>query len=230
MHTGREGCGLTIAVTFQPAHREHSSTTKSSESTQVLAGCPQSWGGAEIWADYWHSHSRCRAQLQEVYTSTFVSTALEGHPSQLPVFSQLRQVQQQHQAWSVHTTGGTWHHRAHVLVGSSWGGIHSGSIPSRSIPVPPTSHHSLEPNLMASGPTTGEEHTLPPTGLWQPQSKEEAPSNIQCRLWSQHQSHPLFKGITVSTHWGKTHLASIPKTTLAPKVLDSHRQHRGAPT
>ena len=53
------------------------------------------------------------------------------------------------------------------------------SSPSRSTPVPPTSYCSLEPNLGASTPTTGEQ-TPPLTGMWQPQSKEEALFNTQC--------------------------------------------------
>ena len=58
--------------------------------------------------------------------------------------------------------------------------------------------------------TTGEQ-TLPPTGLWQPQSKDEAPLNIQCRLWSpQQQSYPLIRRITANTHWGKMWQAKLP--------------------
>ena len=49
-------------------------------------------------------------------------------------------------------------------VESPWGGICSTSFPSRSTPVPPISHHSLEPDLGASTTTAGE-LTLPMTGL-----------------------------------------------------------------
>ena len=72
---------------------------------------------------------------------------------------------------------------SHVLAGSSWGGTCNGSSPRGSAPVLPTSHHSLEPDLGISTTTTGEQ-TLPLTGLWHPQSKEEALPNIQCGLWS----------------------------------------------
>ena len=37
------------------------------------------------------------------------------------------------------------------------------------------------------------------------------------------------KGITDSTLWGKTWLASIPKTALAPKILDLHSLCRNTP-
>ena len=50
------------------------------------------------------------------------------------------------------------------LVDKPWGGICSGSFPSENVPVPPTTHCSLEPHLGASTPTTVEQ-TLPPAGL-----------------------------------------------------------------
>ena len=80
------------------------------------------------------------------------------------------------------------------LVNSPWGGICSGSFPSENAPVPPTSHCSLEPDLGASTPITVEQ-TLPPTGLWQPQSKREVLPNNLCMLWSpQHETHPPSRG------------------------------------
>ena len=50
---------------------------------------------------------------------------------------------------------------SHVLRHSSWGETCSGSFPRGSAPVPPASHHSLEPDLGTSTTTTGEQ-TLPP--------------------------------------------------------------------
>ena len=99
--------------------------------------------------------------------SSFVGTVPEGHPGRFP---QLRRGQGQCTLWA-HTSD-----RQHY---SSCKGILSSSSPSRSTPTPPTSYCSLEPNLGASTPTTGEQ-TLPLTGMWQPQSKEEALFNIQC--------------------------------------------------
>ena len=66
----------------------------------------------------------------------------------------------------VHMAGDRQHHRAHFLVDSFCGGIHSGCTPSRSTPVPSTSYHSSETNLGASTAITGEQ-TSSPTGLWQ---------------------------------------------------------------
>ena len=133
-------------------------------------------------------------------TTNFVGmhTQKQGwYLSWLLVFPQQRwgrgQCQQQCTFWAC-TPGDRRCYRAHVQVDNSWGGIHSSSFPSGSSPVPPTSHHSLGLDLGASTSTTGEQ-TLPLIGLWQPQSKEEALPNIQCRLWSpQHQSHPLSRG------------------------------------
>ena len=127
----------------------------------------------------------------------FVSTVPEGHPGWLPPFSQLRwgwgQCQHQCTLWA-HTVDDRQHHKAHFMVDSSQGEILSDSSPSGSTLVPPTPHCSSETDLGASTPTTGEQ-TLHLTGLWQPQSKEEALLNIQGRLWApQHQSHPLSRG------------------------------------
>ena len=98
------------------------------------------------------------------------------------------QCQQQWSLW-VRTPGGKQHRRITHPTDISWGWRWSGSFPSGRAPVSPTSHHSLEPDLGASIPTTREQ-TLPPTDLWQSQSKEEAPPNIQCSLWSpQGQTH-----------------------------------------
>ena len=104
------------------------------------------------------------------------------------------QHQQQWSLW-VHTPGGRWHHRIRRPGGHLLGkNTHSGSFPSENALVLPTSQCSLEPDLGASTPTVGEQ-TLTPTGLWQPQSREEALPNIQRRLWSpQHQTHPLSRG------------------------------------
>ena len=158
-----------------------------------------------MWADYCSSLcvSRCMTtaglgtRLQWVWAGRFVSTVPEGHPDLFPAFPGLRQCrgqcQQQCTLWA-HATRDKWHHRAHFHVDSSCGGILSVSSPSRSAPVMPTSHRSSETDLRTSTPTTGEE-TLMPTGMWQPQSKEEAPFNIQSSLWSpQQQSHTLTRG------------------------------------
>ena len=69
-----------------------------------------------------------------------------------------------------------------------------GSCPSRSTPILPASNRSSEADVEASTPTAGKQ-TLPLTGLWQPQSKEEDLLNSQCSLWSsKHQSNPLSRG------------------------------------
>ena len=87
---------------------------------------------------------------------------------------------------------------------------------------------SLEHYLGASTTTIGEK-TLYLTGLWQAQSKEKAPPNIKGRLWSlQYQPDPLSRG-QWPAHPEERHGSSIPKTALAPKILDSWRWHRDAP-
>ena len=92
-----------------------------------------------------------------------------------------------------HLMGDRWHHRTHVWADSSWGGIHSSFCPRGRALVLSTSHNSLELDLGVSTPTTGEQ-MLPTTGLWQPQSKEEALPNIQSRLQSPHTNHTLYEG------------------------------------
>ena len=70
----------------------------------------------------------------------------------------------------------------------------SGSFPSGNASVLLASHLQLR---VRSGDfySNNEEQALPPPGLWQPQSKEEALPNIQCRLWvPQHKTNPLIGG------------------------------------
>ena len=87
---------------------------------------------------------------------------------------------------------------------------------------------SLEHYLGASTIITGEK-TLYPTGLWQAQSKEQAPPNIKGGLWSlQYQPDPLSRG-QWPAHPEERQGGSIPKIALTPKILDSWRRHRDAP-
>lgn len=75
-----------------------------------------------------------------------LSTAAEGHSYWLPAFPWLKGGRGYCQQWSTlwaHTMSGRWHHKAHILVDSSCGGILSGSSPSRSMPVPCTPHWVL---------------------------------------------------------------------------------------
>ena len=105
------------------------------------------------------------------------------------------QCQQQWPLWA-HTPGGKWSHRITCPRGQLLGRTCSSSFPRGSVPILPTSHCRLEP-LGASTPTTGEQ-TLLATG--QPQSKQEALFNIQCRLWSpHHQTQPPIKGSSART-------------------------------
>ena len=75
---------------------------------------------------------------------------------------------------------------------------------------------------------TGEE--IPPsTGLWQPWSKKETPSIIQCRLWLLYH-HTFYKG-DKNQHMLRKEVAGIhTKTALALKTLDSHGLRRDIPT
>ena len=110
----------------------------------------------------------------------------------------------------------------HFLVDSPWGGTHSGSFPSGSAPVLPTSHCSLELDLGVSTPTMGEQ-TLPPTGLCHPQSRGgPAQCPVQALVTTTPNTPPI-KGTMASILWGKMWQAFIPKTALAPKILDSRR-------
>lgn len=109
---------------------------------------------------------------------------------------------------------------SHILVDSFWGRIWSSSFPRESAPVPHNSHYTLEPDLGASAPTT-EEQTQPLTGLWQPQSKEDPTHHpVQAVVSLTPNTSPI-KGTRASTIWGHTWQTSIPKTALAPKILDS---------
>ena len=153
--------------------------------------------------------------------------------SWLPAFPQRRQgrgqCQQQCILWA-HALGNRWWHRVPVPVDSPWRGIWSSSFPRGSAPVPPTSQCSLELDLGASTPTTGKQ-TLLSIGLWQPQSKEEALPNIQCKLWSsQHQSYPISRGWWPAKSEERHGRHPYQKTAVTPKIMDSWRLHRDAPT
>ena len=94
---------------------------------------------------------------------------------------------------SVHPTGDRWHQSAlpseQLLRRNTQWLLSQWKCSSPTYPT-----LQLRNRLGVSTPTTREQ-TLSLTGLWQPQSKEEAPLNIQCRLWSpQHKSHTLSRG------------------------------------
>ena len=165
-----------------------------------LALATVGWVGTHMWRSdqglcCFHSsqgRSRCTtaAVLVPDFSGTaltisggFVNTAPEGHQGWFPAFPWLRQGQGQCQKqctlWAC-AMGDRQHHRMHSSVESR--GLLSGSSHKRSAPIPPTSHHSSGMDLETSTPTT-KEQTLPLAGLWQQQSKEEAPFSIQCRLW-----------------------------------------------
>ena len=72
------------------------------------------------------------------------------------------------------------------------------SLPVRALQsrLPHTAYQKCSSEMeLGASTATNREQTLPWTGQWQPQSKEEALLNIQCRLWSpRHQSHLLSRG------------------------------------
>ena len=186
---------------------------------ELITGNPYVDAGAWLW---WVSpsalwvHTHAWGLSEPISGTTVVEVAPEGSTSNSDLCGCAHRV-----------AGGIT--ELNIPADSSWGRIHSGSFPRGSTPVPPTLHYSLESDLGASTPTAGEQ-ILPPMGMWQPQSKEEALPNIQCRLWSPQYQHTPYQGDKGSTPWGKTWKASTPKTTLAPKILGAHSLHRVAPT
>ena len=85
-----------------------------------------------------------------------------------------------------------------------------------------------EMDLGASTPITREQ-TLSPTGLWQPQSKEEAPLDIHYRLVIT-SVRLLTKGILRPIHTKERQQAFILNTGLTSKILNPCRLHRNSPT
>lgn len=79
---------------------------------------------------------------------------------------------------------------------------------------------SSKTNLGASTTTMGS-ISYPSTGLVQPQSKDEASLNTH---------HTPKKGIRASTLGRKSWHIFILKRALIPKISDSHRLYRDAPT
>lgn len=96
-------------------------------------------------------------QFQWICTGTFVNTVPGRCPGWSEVFPNIGwsqgQCQQQFTLWTC-TMGERQYHRVHIPVDSPCRGLLSGSFPKRSVPIPPTSHHSLEPDLGVATPTT----------------------------------------------------------------------------
>lgn len=150
-----------------------------------------------------------------------MNTALEGHPGQLPACLHMREVHGHCQQCTL-----SLHSRWHVTPLSV---PLCGQFLRRNTQVLLFSQKCSSPTYLTPQLRNGFSSNKWGTNrVWQPQSKE-ALHNTQSRLWlPQHQSHTI-KGITASTDWGKMWDASILKTGITPKILDSCRLYRDAP-
>ena len=95
----------------------------------------------------------------------------------------------------------------HFLVDGSCRGILSGSSPSGSAPVPPTSHCSPETDLGASTQTTGEQ-TLPSTGLYNHRAKRRPCSTSSAGSGHHNTNHTPYQG-DISQHTMRKDVAGI---------------------
>ena len=154
----------------------------------------------DLWAHYEHFRSGCGPSRAAPTTDFFVGVHTKWQAASQSCMSQCTAPGEEH------------------AVASFSEGV---------LPVPPTSHHSLEPDLGASTPTTGEQ-TLTLTGLWQPPEQRGGPTQhpVQALVTTTPNTSPI-RGTRASTTWGKSWQASIPQTALTLKILHSHSLHKG---